>query len=69
MINILNTFIIYIYDTAIPVTGREGLYVCETSRLPHFLDHRLTDGGEVVRLTRRPAAHYPWEASYNAELK
>jgi hypothetical protein len=23
------------------------------SRLPHFLEHRLTDGGEVVRLTRR----------------
>jgi hypothetical protein len=23
-------------------------------RLPHFLDNRLTDGGEVVRLTRRP---------------
>jgi hypothetical protein len=27
---------------------------CETSRLPHFLDNRLTDGGEVVSLTRRP---------------
>jgi hypothetical protein len=25
----------------------------ETSRLPHFLDHRLTDGGEVVSLTRQ----------------
>jgi hypothetical protein len=36
---------------AIPVTGREG---CETSRLPLFLDNRLTDGGEVVSLTRRP---------------
>jgi hypothetical protein len=23
------------------------------SRLPHFLDNRLTDGGEVVSLTRR----------------
>jgi hypothetical protein len=39
---------------AIPVTGREGLYGCETSRLPHFLDSPLTDGGEVVSLTRRP---------------
>jgi hypothetical protein len=26
----------------------------ETSRLLHFLDNRLTDGGEVVSLTRRP---------------
>jgi hypothetical protein len=26
----------------------------EMSRLPHFLDNRLTDGGEVVSLTRRP---------------
>jgi hypothetical protein len=40
---------------AIPVTGREGPYGCETSRFPHFLlDSRLTDGGEVVSLTRRP---------------
>jgi hypothetical protein len=28
-------------------------YGCETSRLPHFLDNRLTDGGEVVSLTPR----------------
>jgi hypothetical protein len=26
----------------------------ETSRLPHFLDNRLKDGGEVVSLTGRP---------------
>jgi hypothetical protein len=25
----------------------------EMSRLPHFLDNRLTDGGEVVSLTRQ----------------
>jgi hypothetical protein len=36
------------------MTGRGGLYVCEMSRLPHFLDNRLTDGGEVVSLTRGP---------------
>jgi hypothetical protein len=39
---------------AIPVTGREGPYSCETSRLSHFLDNQLTDGGEVVSLTCRP---------------
>jgi hypothetical protein len=32
----------------------EGPYGCETSRLPHFLDNRLTDGDKVVSLTRRP---------------
>jgi hypothetical protein len=31
----------------------------ETSRLPHFLDNRITD--VVVSLTRRPAALYPQE--------
>jgi hypothetical protein len=41
-------------DKAIPVTGRGGLYGCETSKLPQFLDIRPTDGGEVVSLTRRP---------------
>jgi hypothetical protein len=39
---------------AIPVTVREGPQGCETPRLPHFLDNRLTDGGEVVSRTRRP---------------
>jgi hypothetical protein len=39
---------------AIPVTGRDSPQGCETSRLPHFLDNRLTDGGEVVSLTHRP---------------
>jgi hypothetical protein len=38
---------------AIPITGRGGPLGCETSRLPHFLDNRLTDGGEVVSLMRR----------------
>jgi hypothetical protein len=44
---------IYYKGKAIPVTGREGPQGCETSRLPHFLDNRLTDGGKVVSLTRR----------------
>jgi hypothetical protein len=39
---------------AIHVTGCGGPYGCETSRLPHLLDNRLTDGGDVVSLTRRP---------------
>jgi hypothetical protein len=36
------------------LTGREGPYGCEMLRLPHFLNSRLKDGGEVVSLTRRP---------------
>jgi hypothetical protein len=39
---------------AIPVIGRGGPYSCETSRLPHFLDTRLTGCGEVVSPTCRP---------------
>jgi hypothetical protein len=35
---------------AIPVTGCEGPWGCERSRLPRFLDNRLTDGGEFVSL-------------------
>jgi hypothetical protein len=37
-------------DKSIPVTDRRGPQGCETSRFPHFLDNRLTDGGEVVVL-------------------
>jgi hypothetical protein len=40
-------------DKDITVIGREGSYGCETWKFTHFLDHRLTDGGEVVSLTRR----------------
>jgi hypothetical protein len=36
----------------IPATGRGGPNGCETSRLPYFLDNRLTNGGEVVSLMR-----------------
>jgi hypothetical protein len=39
---------------AIRVTGRGGPQGCETTRLPHFLYSRFTDGGKVVSLTRRP---------------
>jgi hypothetical protein len=48
---------------AIPVTGHGGSWGCETSRLPHFVDSQVTDGGEVS-LKRRPAALYPQEDSW-----
>jgi hypothetical protein len=53
---------------AIAVTGRGSPYGCETSRLPHFLDSWLTDGGKVVSLTRRPAALCPQEDSWYSFL-
>jgi hypothetical protein len=51
---------------AIPVTGHEGLYGCETSRLPHFLESWLTSSDEVslmhLRLpftpTKIPGTHF-----------
>jgi hypothetical protein len=45
---------------AIPVTGCEGAYGCETSRFPYFLDNRLIDGGKVFSLlppTKFPGTH------------
>jgi hypothetical protein len=48
----------------IPITGREGQYGCETSRLPHFLDSQLKAGGEAVTLTRRTAFTSPQEDSW-----
>jgi hypothetical protein len=39
---------------AIPVTGRAGLQGCKVLGIPHCKDNRLTHGGEVVSLTRRP---------------
>jgi hypothetical protein len=38
---------------AILVKGRGGPKGCETSRLLHFVENLLTDGIEVVSLTRR----------------
>jgi hypothetical protein len=52
---------------AIPVTGGGGPQGCETSRLPHYLDNLLTDGGEVS-FTRPPAALYPQEDSWYSFL-
>jgi hypothetical protein len=34
----------------ISVTGRGGLLGCERVRIPHCLDSRLTDGGELSAL-------------------
>jgi hypothetical protein len=42
-------------DKAIPAKGRGDPYGCEKSSFPHFLDKWLTDGGDVVSLTRRPS--------------
>jgi hypothetical protein len=52
---------------AIAVTALEGPQGCETSRLPHFLHNRFTDGGEVVSLTR-PPLFIPQEDSWYSFL-
>jgi hypothetical protein len=44
---------LHLKSKAIPVTGRGGLQGCDMLRIPHCLDNRLTDGGEVVSLTHR----------------
>jgi hypothetical protein len=36
------------------VTGRDSPYNWETLRLPHFLDHGLTAGGNVKLTHRQP---------------
>jgi hypothetical protein len=38
------------------------------SKLPHFLDNRLTDGGESVSFMRRLATLYPQEDSWYSLL-
>jgi hypothetical protein len=50
----ISRFSDYVKVKAAPVTGRGGPQGWETSRLPHFLDNQLTDGGEVVSLMGRP---------------
>jgi hypothetical protein len=42
---LLNIFSHLFKSEGIPVTGRGVYESSETSRLPHFLDSRLTDGG------------------------
>jgi hypothetical protein len=57
---------IKVKNKAIPVTGRGGPQNCETTKLPHSLDNRLTDGGELLSLTL--AALYPLEHSWYSIL-
>jgi hypothetical protein len=47
----------------IAVTGRASPQGCVTSRLRHFLDKWLRDGGEDVSFKSRPAVLYPQEDS------
>jgi hypothetical protein len=61
-------FVVYIKSKAIPVTGHGGPWGCKTSRLPHFLEYRLTDGGEAVSPTSRPVALYTQEDSWDLFL-
>jgi hypothetical protein len=46
-------------NKAIPVTSRRSPMGFETLKFPHFVDSRLTDGGKVVSLTRRPHLNPP----------
>jgi hypothetical protein len=52
-----------------PVTDRGGPYGCETSRFPHFLEYRFTDGGEVVSLKRRPPFNSQADSWYSFLLE
>jgi hypothetical protein len=54
---------------SILVTGRVKPFGCETSRFPHFLDNRLTDGGEVVSLTRWPPFIFQEDSWYSFLLE
>jgi hypothetical protein len=48
---------------AVPVTDPGGPQGCELLKILHCLDSRLTDGGEVVILARRPRftpQEYSW---------
>jgi hypothetical protein len=48
------TIILLCKGKAIRVTGCVGPYSFEKTRLRHFLDNLLTDGGEVVSSKHRP---------------
>jgi hypothetical protein len=46
---------------AILAAGSGDSLYYQTSKLSHFLDNSLKDGGKVVNLARRPTALYPQE--------
>jgi hypothetical protein len=50
------------------VTVRGSPQRCEMSRLTHFLDSRLRDGGQVVRIKGRLTALYSLEESWYSFL-
>jgi hypothetical protein len=62
-------FILRVTPLPPSVTDRRDPHGCETSRLPHFLDNRLVDGGEVVSLTRRPPFSPQEDSWYSFQLQ
>jgi hypothetical protein len=52
-----------------PVTGRGGPQGCETSRLPHFLNNRLTDGGEIISFTLYPSGREQGVSEFTNEIR
>jgi hypothetical protein len=50
---------LHIKSKAIPVTGPGGLYGRDMLIIPHYLDNRSSDGGEVSSLKRRPHSTTP----------
>jgi hypothetical protein len=52
-----------------PVRYENHIYVCEASRIPHFVDNGLTDGGNVVRLKSRTRSTPQEDPQYSVVLK
>jgi hypothetical protein len=55
-------------DKAIPGTGYGGLKGCETLRIPHFLDNRVTNEGKIVSLTSQQC-FFPGDFWYSFQLQ
>jgi hypothetical protein len=53
----------------IPPSGRGGTQCFETLRIPDFLGIRITDGDEIVSLTRRPSFSPPEDSWYSFQLE